>query len=245
MNKKVAIITGASDGIGKSIAVGLSNDNYHVILIARSQKNLQNVKNEIEKNGHTADLYPLDVANADSVKTTIDDIVTRFHKIDVLINNAGILKMGSSEMASTDIDEIIKVNLLGAIYVGNCVAEQMKKQKSGYIMNISSMAGKRGLAPNGIYSASKFGVTGYSESIFKELLSYGINVTAICPSTVATSMTKSFAIDQRLMIHPEDILKTVRYLLSLGENAVVPEIMVQCRTFLVKEAQALRKLLEE
>lgn len=239
VNKKIAIITGASRGIGKTIAMGLAKSNYHVILISRSESHLQKLKAEIESEDQTADIYALDVSNYSKVEATIVDIVNRFHKIDFLFNNAGVWKSGTSDISVEHIDEVIKTNLLGVIYMGNCVAQQMKKQKNGYIINMSSMAGKRGLASSGIYCASKFGVLGYSESLYKELLAYGVKVTSICPSLVASDMSKSFSFDQELMIKPDDILKTVQYLLELEACAAIPEVIVQCSSFVVKEAQAL------
>lgn len=244
MNKKIAIITGASRGIGKTVALELSQLHYHVILISRSEKSLALLKDEIEKNGNTADYYALDVACHEKVNSTINHIINKFHSIDLLFNNAGVLTKGTLEISSIDVEEMIKINLLGVIHVGNCVASHMKQQKNGYIINMSSMAGKRGVVSNGIYSASKFGVLGYSESLYKELLPYGIKVTAICPSTVATDMTQSFQFEPNLMIPTKDILKTILFLLSLDENTAIPEIMLQCSAFVIKETQTmLEKLL--
>lgn len=228
--KKIAIVTGASSGIGKAVALDLAK-HYHVILVARSEDKLKNVQAEIIKNQGEASYYVLNVSDANEVQKFVAHVVQQFNRIDILFNNAGILKMGTSDINLSDLNEVIQVNLLGAIYVGNAVALQMKKQQSGYIINLSSLAGKRGLPTHGIYSASKFGLAGYSESLFKELIPYGVKVTTICPSTVATEMTKSFPIDQQKMITTEDIVKTVNYLLSLGKTAVLQEVLIYCPIF--------------
>lgn len=122
--------------------------------------------------------------------------------------------------------------------MANAVAAFMKQQRSGYIINTSSMAGKRALPVYGIYSASKFGLLGYAEALFKELIPYGIKVTTICPSTVATDMTKDFKISGKLMIQTSDMVSTVRFLLSLGHTAAIQEIMIQCTEFARIEIEA-------
>src|SRR3990167_9365582 len=161
MNKKIAIITGASAGIGKAIAIDLAGQNYHVVLIGRSIERLKSVKNEIENAAGNASYYSIDVSNAEDVAKCINDVIKVFGHIDVLFNNAGILKLGTTNISSNEINEIMQINFLGAIYVANAVASFMKKQRFGYIINISSMSGKRALPVNGIYSASKYGVVGY------------------------------------------------------------------------------------
>lgn len=239
MNKKIAIITGANSGIGKAVALDLASQNYHVILIARSIERLKKVKSEIESFSGSASYYSLDVSNSQEVESCFNDIINQYHHIDVLFNNAGIVRLGTANIQTNDIDAMIKTNLLGAIYIGNAVASIMKNQKSGYIINIASMAGKRALPVNGIYSASKYGLVGYGEALFKELLPYGIKVTTICPSMVATDMTKDLKIPSELMIQPADIVQTVRYLLSIGKTSSIQEILVQCTEFSTKEIQAV------
>lgn len=240
--KKVAVITGASQGIGKAVALSWAED-YHVILLARSEKKLQELKQQIEKRGQTADVYVLDVTDSAKVYATVDDIIHRFNRIDFLFNGAGIFSFGTSDMPITEIETMLKTNLFGTIYVSNAVAAHMKKQKNGYIFTMSSIAGKRGMPRSGIYCASKFGVSGYSEALFKELLAYDVKVTALCPSTVATDMTKGFPLDQKLMIPAEDIVKTVNYLLSLNDNTAIAEIIIQCSAFVVQESQAVTEKL--
>jgi len=217
----------------------LARQNYHVVLIGRSIARLENVKNEIENTHGFASCYSLDISNAEDVKKCIDAVVKVFCRIDVLFNNAGIVKLGTTNIHSNEINEIIQINFLGAIYVANAVATFMKQQRSGYIINISSMAGKRALPVTGIYSASKYGLVGYAEALFKELLSYGIKVTTICPGTVATDMTKNVYLSDKLMIQTSDIVDTVRFLLSLGNTAAIQEILIQCTEFASKEIEAV------
>ena len=228
MKDKIAMIAGASRGIGKVVAENLAGQNYHVILVSRSKEALGKVQQAIKANGGQASVYALDVSQAKEVKACVEDVIHRFGQIDVLFNNAGIFHMGTTDISLEEIDETIQVNLQGMIYFGKFVAEQMKKQNSGHIIYLASMGGKRAMPLAGLYCASKYGVVGYSEAQFKELMPYGIKVTAICPSFVATEMTKQFNFPSEEMIQTEDIVKAVNFLLDLGPNAAIKELQVEC-----------------
>ncbi len=194
---KIAIITGASRGMGAEGAKNLAEQVYHSILVSRSKEKLEKVQQEIKEKGGQASVYAVNVAQAKEVQQCVDDVIRRFGCVDVLFNNAGIVHLGSTDISLEKIDEAIQVNLQGMIYFGKFVAEQMKKQSSGHIIYLASMGGKRAMPLAGIYCASKYGVVGYSEAQFKELVPYGIKVTAICPSFVATDMTKQFNFSSR------------------------------------------------
>lgn len=227
MQKKIAIITGASRGIGKAVALDLAKQGYTVILIARSDEKLKEVANEIEKNGGLCDIYPLDISNSTKVSQVIDNVIAKHKRIDVLFNNAGILHLGSVDLEPEQIDAVIDINLKGSIYVASKVVPIMKQQKSGYIINLSSHAGVEGLPGAGIYSASKFGLSGYSESLFHELMPDGIRVTAICPSYVNTDMPQGFDTEQKEMMIPQDeIVHAVNYLLESDKRAAIKELVV-------------------
>jgi 3-oxoacyl-[acyl-carrier protein] reductase len=162
----------------------------------------------------------------------------------LLFNNAGILTHGTSDVADDDIDKTLQINLHGAIYVAKYVAAQMKKQRSGYIMNLSSIGGKVAASFAGVYAASKFGLSGFSEALTKELSSYNIKVTNICPSMVATDMTEGRKFKLEEMIQSSDIVKTVDYLLSLSKNALPAEIVIGCMAFIEKLTHFTRKAYE-
>ena len=244
-NKKVAIITGASSGIGKAVAVDMATKDYHVVLISRSKNKLEQVKAEIEKANGCASIYVLDVSDANAVKKCIGDVVDKLGRIDLLFNNAGILKHGTTELADDEIDELIKINLNGAIYVAKYVAKQMKIQKDGYIINLSSMGGKVASSFAGIYAASKFGFTGYSEALSKEMSLYEVKVTNIAPAMVATEMaTKDRSFPPEQMLQVSDIIKTVDYLLGLGKSALPFEIVIGNLPFTKKITKATYELYE-
>lgn len=233
-HRKIALITGASRGIGKAVAIGLAKDGYQICLLARSQKDLQHVADVIiEENKLSTEQQPLiyvcDVTNLKQIEEVVADIVKKTGQIDLLFNNAGILRHGTLENVK-DFQDQINVNLVGAFHVLHVVVPYMKKRKQGYIFNLASICGKVGYADIGAYTASKFGLVGLNESLLNELAPHNISVTAICPGYVATDMT-TFAEfpPQNLMIQPEDILQIMRGLLTLSPHACVQEVVVRCR----------------
>src|SRR5688572_15542275 len=150
MNKqnKIALITGASRGIGKAVAVGLARDGYQVCLLSRTKENLQSVANEIIKDeqAHFDPLvYECNVSDINSVNKAVDDIINKLGHIDLLFNNAGIWRQGTLESVN-DFNEQLSINLTGAFNILQAVVPHMKKRKSGYIFNVSSIAGKIGYA---------------------------------------------------------------------------------------------------
>lgn len=241
MKKKIALVTGASNGIGKSVALFLAENDYFVILLARNEKRLKAVKTQIEKTKNSAIYYRLDVSNSTEVQSCINNIISKYGHIDLLFNNAGILKKGTITLSDNEIDELLKINLNGAIYIAKYVAAQMKQQKYGYIINMSSMGGKIAASFAGIYAASKFGLSGFSEALAKEMSSYNVKVTNLCPHMTATDMTVKRAFDTEEMIQTDDICKTIEYLLNLSQHAIPIELAIHCMAFIKKSTEASYK----
>jgi len=242
MTDKIAIVTGASRGVGKEVAIHLASSGYFVILIARDKKSLEEVYKKIHALGGNASFIAIDVSNSSQVRTCIEKIISQHDKIDLLFNNAAILKRGTIDLPDNEIEELLKINLNGAIYVAKHVATQMKKQREGYIINISSLGGKVAASFSGVYAASKFGLSGFSEALTKEMSLYDVKVTNICPSMIATEMAngRKFKLDQ--MIQLNDIKKTVDYLLSLSKNAIPTEILLSCFPLIEKTTKSLFKM---
>lgn len=228
---KVALITGAR-GIGRAVALGLAKEGYRICLLSRSKETLQKVANEIVQNSQFSPeplIYECDVTNINSVDEAIQDIIKQCGHIDLLFNNAGILRDGTLDSVEY-FNEMINVNLIGAFNTLHCVVPHMKKRQQGYIFNLASLCGKVGYPGIGAYTASKFGLVGLSESLFNELAPSNIKVTAICPSYVATGMVAHLEYPpENLMIKPDDIFQIVRGLLLLSPNACVKEIVVYCK----------------
>ena len=232
MTNKVALITGGSRGIGKAVAMDLARQGYDLALIARDEVRLNNVKDEINTlYDVNISTFTLDVQNLDEVKQAIDNTLNAHKKIDVVFNNAGILKNGTDNISPDDFDALLNINLKGMYNILHTIVPQLKTQKSGYIFNLASMAGKVGVPGLGAYALTKFGVVGFNDSLYYELLPYNIKVTALCPSSIATDMTRNFTISKEQMISTDDIVKAVNFALSLSDNACVPELLRKCKTY--------------
>jgi short-subunit dehydrogenase len=242
MYQKVAVITGASRGVGKELATYLSTIGYYVVLLARDKAALDKVCNSILMDGGLAASFELDVSDSSKVNLCINQIINEYGKIDLLVNNAAVLKRGTTELPDDEIEDLLKINLNGAIYVAKHVATQMKKQKNGYIINVSSLGGKVAASFAGVYAASKFGLSGFSEALTKEMSLHDVKVTNICPSMIATEMAtgRKFQLDQ--MIQISDIIKSVDYLLSLSKNAIPTEILISCMPLIQKTTELMQKL---
>jgi short-subunit dehydrogenase len=226
---KTALITGASKGIGKAIAIGLAELGYQTILIGRNSGDLKKVKQEIiEKSGPEPVVLELDLTDSQKVKETVDEIIQEFSRIEILVNNAGIHFGGTLELSEPDFRKMLDTNLTAQFVILQEVVPVMKKQKSGYIFNVASRSAKVGFAGSGGYCASKFGLLGLNESLYRELTPQGIKVTALCPAWVNTNMAKEAgtSLQPEEMIQPEDLFKTIRWLLELSPGACVKEVVI-------------------
>ena len=229
--KKIALITGASRGIGKACSKGLAGLGYHCILISRNEEQLENLAEEIKSAGGESSVFAVDLADEKALLEVLQKIKKYYSRIDVLVNNAGMFISGNLQLDSNQFRQQLELNLTANFNILKELVPLMKEQKSGYIFNISSRAGKVGFANSGAYSASKFGLVGLSDSLFRELAEYGISVTVICPAYVATEMAReagsTHADDE--MIQPEDIFLTIDYLLKLAPNTRIREIVIEAR----------------
>lgn len=206
LDSKVALVTGAGRGIGSSIAKRLAREGATVIVNYSGNSDAANetVKVIIDEGGK-AEVYQCNVENSEAVKDMVDYIVKTYGKIDILVNNAGITRDGLMlRMSEEDFDKVIDVNLKGTFNCVKCVSRQMLKQRSGRIVNMSSVVGIAGNAGQVNYSASKAGVIGLTKSAAKELASRGITVNAVAPGYIDTDMTKVLSPELK-----EGIIKTV------------------------------------
>ena len=195
LNHKIAVVTGASRGIGKQIARDLIISGAKVALISRSEKELNIVSQEFSKLGKTIPL-PLDIKNIEDVKNAIKTIIDKWGKIDILVNNAGVTRDNLLiKMKESDWDYVIDVNLKGTFNCIKSVIPHMLKKRSGKIINITSVVGISGNAGQSNYCASKAGVIGLTKSIGKEYGIKGINVNAIAPGFIETDMVQDLDSD--------------------------------------------------
>lgn len=224
-NKKVALVTGASRGIGKACALELSKAGYHVaVTYAGNDEAACATVKEIEANGVNAKAYKFDVSDKKACEDATAKILADFGKVDVLVNNAGITRDGLfMRMSADNWEAVINTNLNSAFYVTNPIAKTMIKQRSGCIVNMASIVGVMGNAGQANYSAAKAGLIGFTKSLAKELGSRNIRVNAIAPGFIQTDMTKGLDtekiaehIPMKKLGQPEDIAKTVRFLAEDG-----------------------------
>ncbi|PWI57565.1 3-ketoacyl-ACP reductase [Sulfoacidibacillus thermotolerans] len=226
LNGKVALVTGAGRGIGQAIAMRLASEGVHVGLLARTSKHLEYVADVLTKsNSIRVGIATADVSNREQVESAVAGLKKTLGPIDILINNAGIAKFGAvSEMEPEDWEQIVRVNLFGTYYVTRSVLPDMMARNSGDIMNVSSTSGLRAAATTSAYSASKFGVIGFTESLMQEARKYNIRVTALTPSTVNTEMAAHLGLkigEEDRMMQPEDVAQLVLSILQLPPRVFV------------------------
>jgi short-subunit dehydrogenase len=230
IENRIAVVTGAGKGIGEAVAYGLAAMSYRTVLIGRNKSDLQRVATEIQNSGGlTPVFHQLDITDTEEMKETVKTIIVENGRIDVLVNNAGIYHNGTLELSEKDFSSMITTNLTAQFNFTKEIVPLMRKQGMGYIFNVVSRSGKIGFAGSGGYSASKFGMLGLSESLYRELTPLGIKVTALCPGWVNTKM--AFEAGTPLlaeeMIEPEDLFKTIKWLLELSPAACVKEVVME------------------
>lgn len=232
---QVALVTGASRGIGYATAKYFAEQGYDLILIARSEDKLAIAQQELQSINPnvTIDYHIIDLERPHEAKSQIKSILEKKGHIDVVLNNAGLLLTGLLDMSLDDFELLNKVNVQSAFAIAQLAGNMMQQQGSGYIFNLASMAGKRGLAGVGGYCSSKFAVVGFSESLYKALAPYNVKVTAICPGMIDTDMTQVFDTPNNEKIKVDDIVTTIDYLLKLSPNATMPSIDIQSQSYVI------------
>lgn len=190
---RVIVITGASNGIGKQMALDLAARGAVVVGCGRSMPRLKETLKEVRRVSPASLMIGCDVSDAEQVQGMIAKIIADFDRIDVLVNNAGVgMRKPFAETPLEIIEEITRVNYLGAVYCTHAVLPSMIARGSGHIVNISSVAGLIGTLNMGAYCASKFAMNGWSESLYYELKPLGVHVSIVCPGPVATDFARDF-----------------------------------------------------
>jgi len=194
---RIALVTGASQGIGRACALELARGGATVALAARNETKLAEVAAEIEAAGGQAAAFRLDVSSEESIKAGAKAVLERFGKVDILVNNAGITRDGLMMMMKrADWDDVLGTNLTGAFLLTQAVLRPMLKNRWGRIINISSVVGRTGQAGQANYAASKAGLIGLTRSMAREVASRGITVNAVAPGYIETPMTA--VLDEKL-----------------------------------------------
>ena len=228
MVKPIAIITGASTGIGRELAVELSN-NYFVYLISRNIDNLNKTKEIIINNNNDCDIIVADITNQESVEKIYNTIHDK-DNIELLINNAGIAIF--KDISSTSIDDwdkTINVNLRGSFLMTRLIVEIFKVKKSGKIVFINSGAGLKPFKNSSAYVASKYGLRGFASSLREELREYNVKVISIFPGAVDTPLWDNKNVDniREDMMNVNDLCQTITHSINAPNNCVVEEILIK------------------
>ncbi len=222
---KIVIVTGAGRGIGQAIAVGFAQEGADVVLCGRSPAPLEETAEQVRALGRKATVVPTDVGDAASVDACIAKVMEEFGRVDVVVNNAGVTRDKLIiRMADEDWDEVLRINLKGAFLFSRAAAKVMMKQRSGSLINITSVVGLTGNAGQSNYSASKAGLIAMTKSLAKELASRGVRVNAVAPGFIISQMTDVLpeAIKSQMLANiplgrfgaGEDIAKSVLFLAS-------------------------------
>lgn len=195
---RIALVTGASQGIGRAIALALASAGHPVALAARNEEKLIAVKAEIHAKGGTAEVFTLDVSSEDSIKAGAKAVLAHFGGVHVLVNNAGITRDTLAlRMKTTDFEDVLRANLTGAFLLTQAVLQSMMKVRWGRIINITSVVGEVGAAGQANYAASKAGLIGMTKSLAREFASRNVTVNAIAPGFIETAMTDVLTDDQK------------------------------------------------
>ena len=235
--QRVAIVTGASRGIGKAIAKRLASDGCKVALVARNEEALNEVRGEIEQDGGVATTHVCDLADGNQFAETIQDIADENGRLDVLVNNAGMTRDGLLlRMTEEDFDAVIDVNLKATFIGCKTAARPMMKGRFGRMINITSVTGISGNAGQANYAAAKAGLVGLTKTIAKEFGSKGITANAIAPGYIETDMTAVLGDDIKKGVEqmvplrrygqPEEIASAVSFLASDDGGYVTGQVLV-------------------
>ncbi len=222
----LAIVTGASRGIGYAIARELARRGLRLALVARDAKRLEDAVRRLAS--ASVDVFPCDVQDAAQVRATFEKILERPGRLEVLVNNAGLGVFAPVEqIADADWDSTLNTNLRGVFYCSKAVIPRMIEQRGGHIINISSLAGKNPLAGGAAYAASKWGLMGLTYAMAEELRGYGIRVSVICPGTVQTEFSPHAGKNPQRMLQPGDVARVVGWLLEQPPQSFVSEVLLR------------------
>ena len=237
MNGKVAVVTGASSGIGEATVRSLAGEGAAVVAGARRKERLDGLVEEVTRDGGKAIAVECDVADEQQAHALVDRAIEEFGKIDILVNNAGVMLLSKVEKGLSDEwRQMFDVNVLGLLYATDAAVEAMKRQGSGHIVNVSSVAGRKTRPTGGVYSGTKFAVNAISEALRQELLEDGIRITIVEPGAVATKLTEHITdtevregLKQRNIepLQSEDIANAIAYAVSQPQRVSVNEILIR------------------
>ena len=229
LHRKIALVTGAGRGIGKAISVSLAKAGCRVVLAARTREQIEAVQKEILSKGGDALAIPTDLTVDEDIQRLVEESQAKWGAVDILINNAGWGKRAPVVGASlTDWDQTFRLNLRAPMVLAKALLPNMIAKREGAVINIGSVSGKTGEANGAAYSASKFGLIGFTQSLYEEVREHGIKVAVILPGFVDTPLIPpNRQLDRSKMIQADDIAQTVLFVLTSPATCCPVEITVR------------------
>ncbi len=228
LDGKVAMITGASRGIGLAVAKSLAQLGADLVICARNPEILASAARELEREGAKVLAVSTDMAKPADINTLMQHAAKASGPVEILINNAGVGYFGPIQDATEENwDSVLDTNLKAVFLLSNAIAPAMIRRKSGHIVNIASLAGKNAFAGGSIYCASKWGLLGLTACMAEDLRAYGIRVSAVCPGSVATDFTPHPGKDQSKMLQPQDIAHAVEMIVTQEPQSFISEILLR------------------
>jgi len=225
---KVAIVTGASRGIGFAVATSLARMGAKVSMCARDAKRLEKSADELQRAGAEVLAVPLDVTRSSELVSLVEKTERALGPVEVLVNNAGIGKFASvQDVTETDWDAMLDTNLKAVFLLSKAVARGMIERRSGHIINIASLAGKNAFAGGSAYCASKWGLLGLTQCMAEDLRPFNIRVSAVCPGSVATDFSPHQGRDTSKMLQPQDVAHAVETILTQEPQSFISEIVMR------------------
>jgi 3-oxoacyl-[acyl-carrier protein] reductase len=228
---QTALVTGATEGIGRATAFALGHAGYKVGVCARTESKLRSLLQDLKKEGIEAAGGPADVGDPAQAPRVVEDVVKALGEIDVLVNNAGILiARPFEELTLDDWDATMATNVRSLYLMTRAVLPPMRRRRHGAIVNVASLAGRNGFAGGTAYTASKHAVLGFSRSLMLEVRKDNVRVIAICPGSVDTSMMHDqpmLKAEPSRILKPEDVAATILHALTLPERALVSELDIR------------------
>jgi len=226
--RDVCIVTGASRGIGKGIALKFAEEGKDVMLFGRDEEALKETQKLVKKKGVEADYFSGDVGDAEFVNKSIKEILDKYGKVDILINNAGVgIFKQVADASLDDFKKQVNANLYGIFNFSKAVLDNMIERKTGAIINIASLAGKNIFAGGSMYSATKHGVKGFTGCLMQEVRQHNIKVAAVYPGSVETDFHSDGSPGSPNKLMPEDIAETVSLIIKLPVRALASEIDIR------------------
>ncbi|QQS34630.1 MAG: SDR family NAD(P)-dependent oxidoreductase [Ignavibacteriales bacterium] len=228
--KEVSIVTGASRGIGRAIAVSLAKQNHNVIVFGRDVNALEEVCSELKQLGSDSIYFSGDVADQQFVFSSFEKILLKYERVDHLINNAGIgIFKKFIDSSLEEFKNQVDVNLFGVYNFTKAVAGEMIKNKKGTIINIASLAGKNSFIGGTMYSSTKHALLGFTRSLMLELREFNIKVASICPGSVDTEFSSSGRLvpHKKNILLPEDVAEAVMLIINSPQRAMFSEIDIR------------------